>query len=358
MQRRGHSRHLPPGEVDRRAGLAQFAAMRALILLLGLLLLAPAARAGQVLDRVRQNDVVRCAAAPEQPGFAMPEGRTGYNGFDVDICRAVAAAVLGDPGKMQFTPLAGAARLAALKDGTIDLDARSGPTTLSRALDPELLPVGTSFRTGLGFMVKAQTNIVTFEALNSANFCLRRDPETHRLLTDELTVRNFKFRLSEFDSFAEALRNFYAARCDALVGQVVDLATARVRTDNPAYYRIGRTYLTLDEYGPVVLRADAQWAEIVRWTLQALIATEAANVSKFNLQASFSSQDRHIRWLLGRDGDPGAPLGLPANWIARVLDAVGNYGEIYDRDIGPLALPRGPNDMWFRQGTLTAPALQ
>ncbi len=333
--------------------------MRLLALLLLALGLAHAARAGEVLDRVRQNDVVRCAAPPEQLGFAMPEGRTGYSGFDVDFCRAVAAAALGDASKMQFFALPAAPRAAALKDGTIDVVARDTPITLTRLLDPELLPVGASFSTGLGFMIRAQANILTIEGLDGASFCLRRDPEVARVFGTQMNVRNFKFRLIESDSYAEAVRGFYANKCDALLGNVPDLATARSRTDSPAFWRIGLTLFTLESYGPTVLRSDPQWAAIVRYTLTALVAAENNNVSQRNLKEALTSRDRAVQRLLGREADPGAPLGLPATWVEKVVGAVGNYGEMYDRNLGvgtPLGLARWPNDMWFRGGVLTAPA--
>lgn len=291
----------------------------------------------------------------------MPEGKTGYAGFDVDFCRAVAAAMLGDPAKMQFSPLPSAPRIAALKDGTIDVVARDTPITIARSLDPELQPVGVSFNTGLGFMIRTQSNILTIESMNGANFCLRHDPEVSRLLTLSMVTRNFKFRLNEFDSFAEAVRAFYTAKCDALVGPILDLAAARAHTDNPAYYRIGLTYLTLEQFGPLVARGDESWANVVRWTLLALIASEAANVSQFNLRESLQSPEHSVRRMLGTE--PGLPngLGLPNDWVRKILESVGNYGEIYDRNLGPttaLALPRGPNDIWFRGGLLTAPTFQ
>lgn len=347
--------------VDPQGLLHQFHFMRSLWSLLFVIALSSNCFAGEVFDRVKRNDVVHCAAPPEQPGFAMPEGKTGYSGFDVDLCRAIAAAMLGDPSKMQFTPLPLAPRISALKDGTIDVVARDIPITLTRSLDPDLQPVGASFHTGLGFMIRTQSNILTIETMNGANFCLRRDPEVARLLTQAMVTRNFKFRLNEFDSFAEAVRAFYTAKCDALVGPILDLAAVRARTDSPGYYRIGLTYLTLDHYGPLVARGDDRWANVVHWTLAALIASEAANVSQYNLREAFKSQEHSVRRLLGTE--PGLPnsLGLAPNWVAKVIETVGNYGEIYDRNLGPgtpMALPRGPNDMWFRGGLLTSPSFQ
>jgi general L-amino acid transport system substrate-binding protein len=335
--------------------------MRILFALVALALLSPPAFAGEVLDRVRHNDIVRCAAPPEVPGFAMPEGKTGYNGFDVEFCRAVAAAVLGDATKMQFFALPPGPRIAGLKDGSLDVLARDTVSSLARAFDPDLLTVGDSFYTGIGFLVRSQTNIRSIEALDGANFCLRRDPEIGWLLSTQMNNRGFVFRVSEFDRQAEAIRAFFTNKCDALVGNVPDLAAARSRTDNPAYYRITGSLLTLESFGPVVLRSDAQWSEIVHWTLQALIAAEGLNVSQQNLKDAVTRRDRAVRRLLGRDGNPWEKLGLPADWVEKTVAAVGNYGEIFERHLGtstPMGLSRWPNDIWFRGGVLTAPAFQ
>lgn len=334
--------------------------MRLAPLLLVLLFCTPAL-AGGVLDRVRRDDVVRCAAPPEQLGFAMPEGRTGNSGFDVDLCRAIAAAVLGDGGKSQFYPLPATPRLAGLKDGTLDVLTRDTAITLSRSFDAEVQPVAVSFYTGLGIMFRAQTNILSLEALDGASICLRRDPDTTRILAAQMALRGFKYRAIEADSFAEATRAFFANKCDALLGNQLDLATARTRTDNPGSYRVASSLLTLDSYGPVVARGDPQWAEIVRWTLHALIAAETLNVSQLNLKDAVESRDRAVRRLLGREGDPGAPLGLKPDWVANVIAAVGNYGDIFDRNLGPaasLGLARGLNEIWFRGGMLNAPTFQ
>ncbi len=333
--------------------------MRILIALLGFILLTQTAHAGEVLDRVRQNDSVRCSAPPEQPGFAMPEGKTGYAGFDVEICHAIAAAVLGDASKIQFFPLPPAPRLAGLRDGTLDVLARDTPITLARYFDPDLVSAGDSFFTGVGFMVRSQTSLRSLESLDGANLCMRRDPDTLRLLSIQMTTRGFLFRFTEFDSQAEAKRAFFSAKCDALVGMVSDLATARSRTDNPNYYRITASLMTLESYGPVVLRRDAQWADIVRWTLRAMIGAESINVSQLNIKDAVDRKDRSVRRLLGRDGNSWQPLGLSNDWVEKVITQVGNYGEIFDRHLGtatPMGLSRWPNDLWFRGGVLTSPA--
>lgn len=335
--------------------------MRLILSLAVLLILAPAtSRAGEVLERIRKAEMLRCAAAPEQLGFAMPEGRTGYTGFDVDFCKAVAAAILGDPGKMQFFALPPAPRAAALKDGSIDLVARDAPLSLTRGLDPDTIQAGALFHTGLGFMSRTQMNILTIEGLEGGTICLRRDVETARFFAAQMLARGVKLRTMESDSFAEAMRNFFANRCDAVLGNVYDLAVARARVDNQSSYKIGLTLLTLEAFGPIVPRGDAQFADIVRWTVNALIAAEIANVSQINLREALTSRDRTVRRLLGKDGNPGELLGLPANWVEKVVAAVGNYGDMFERNLGPntpLGLARLPNDLWFRGGVLTSPSI-
>lgn len=336
--------------------------MRLLPLLALLAALAPlTAHAGEVLERVRRNDVVRCAAPPDAPGFNVTEQRNAPRGLDVDICRAVAAAVLGDGDKMVFVSLPPTQRAEALASGAADLLARDAPASLTRSFSPASVQVGTSFHTGLGFMVRTATNIRSAESFDGAIVCIRRDADVLRSFNALMNARSFRTEIVEFDSMAEALRAFFTNRCDVIIGQQLDLAAARAKTDFPAYFRLTSTYMTMDAWGPVVARGDAQWEAIVRWTMHALVAAEVLGVSQLNISETVTSRDRAVRRLLGAEGNLGERLGLPADWVVRVIQAVGNYGEIYERYFGnsqPMAIERGPNDLWFRGGMMTAPQFQ
>jgi general L-amino acid transport system substrate-binding protein len=335
--------------------------MRLLTALLLILLLAAPAQAGPVLERVLRDRIVRCAAPPDAPGFNITESRSSPRGFDVDLCRAVAAAVLGDPEKLIFVSLPPAGRATALANGTADLLARDAVATLSRSIAPEPIQVGTTFNTGIGFMVRTATNIRSIEGLDGAVVCMRRDAETARLLAQAMSAKGFRYELAEFDSQAETFRAFFGNKCDVVMANILDLAAARGRTDYPNFYRITATYLTMESWGPVVARGDAEWAQIVRWTVHALIAAEVVGVSQYNINETVTSRERPVRRLLGAEGNLGQLLGLEPDWVVNVIRAVGNYGEIYDRHFGPssvMNIERGPNDIWFRGGMLTAPAFQ
>lgn len=333
-------------------------------LLLSLLLTAPAftpAWAGPVLERVLRDRVVRCAAPPDSPGFNITESRSTPRGLDVDICRAVAAAVLGDADKMVFVSLPPTGRATALANGTADLLARDSVASLTRSVAPEPIQVATTFQSGIGFMVRTATNIRSIEAFEGATVCMRRDPEAARLLTLAMSSKGFSYIPAEFDSQAETFRAFFTNKCDVVMANVLDLAAARGRIDYPNFYRITATYLTMESWGPVVARGDPEWAQIVRWTIHALVAAEIVGVSQFNIGEAVTSRERPVRRLLGADGNLGALLGLEPDWVVRVIRAVGNYGEIYDRHFGsgtPINIDRGPNDIWYRGGMLSAPLFQ
>ncbi len=335
--------------------------MRLLSALLLTVLLVPPAWAGPVLERVLRDRVVRCAAPPESPGFNITESRSSPRGMDVDICRAVAAAVLGDADKMVFVSLPPTGRATALAQGTADLLARDAVASLSRSATPEAVQVANSFHSGIGFMVRTATNIRSIETFEGATICMRRDPETARLLAVAMSSKGFSYTPSEFDSQAETFRAFFTNKCDVVMANVLDLATARGRTDYPNFYRITATYLTMESWGPMVARGDAEWAQIVRWTIHALVAAEVVGVSQFNISEAVTSRERPVRRLLGADGNLGALLGLEPDWVANVIKAVGNYGEIYERHFGTgttMSIDRGPNDIWYRGGMLSAPLFQ
>jgi general L-amino acid transport system substrate-binding protein len=330
--------------------------MRRLLLLAAAMLAAAApAFAGPVLDRVRANNILRCGVGGSLAGFSLPDSRGEWHGLDVDYCRALAAAVLGDASRVSFVPVTLQTRFTALSSGEVDVLARDTVVTLSRDGGLGISFVGVNFYTGTGVMVRRNAGVSRLEDLDGATICASQGGANISEVADFLRARNRRYTPITFDRLALVLEAFVAGRCDAVTAGAADLAGAiAVLVSNPRDFQILPEVLSRDPYGPAVARGDMEWFTIARWTLFALFEAEERGVTRANVRELVrSATDPALNRLLGTEDHLGGTLGLARDWVVQVIAAVGNYGEAYDRSFGPdtaINVPRGQNNVVSRGG--------
>jgi general L-amino acid transport system substrate-binding protein len=320
-----------------------------------LLIVSSSVQAGPVLERVRTNNTVKCGVGGSLAGFSLPDVQGKWHGIDVDYCRAVAAAVLGDPSRVTFVPVTLQTRFTALSSGEVDILARDTVITYSRDVNLGITFVGPSFYTGTGVMIRRSAGITSMEQLDGATICASQGGSNLPEVTDYLRARGKNFTPLTFDRFSTVLDTFFAGRCDAITAGAADLAGAAVvQVPNPQDYMVLPEVLSRDPYGPAVARGDAEWFSVARWTLYALIEAEERGITQANArELARTKTDPALKRLLGTEDDLGGMLGLRRDWIINVIEAVGNYGEIYNRHFGPntpINLPRGQNNVVSRGG--------
>lgn len=337
----------------RWAGLAATGA-----LVLGqLALTAPAFAQGSVtLDSVKARGAVRCGVSTGFPGFAAPDSRGEWRGLDVDACRAVAAATLGDAAKVQYVPLTAVQRLPALTSGEIDMLARNTTWTLGRATTQAVNFVVTNYYDGTGFMVRRAADIARIEQLNGSTICVQPGTETGLAVQDAFRRRNIAFTPLMIEQVEQLSAAYFAGRCDAIASDQTQLAGIRTRAPNVADHVILPELVSKEPLSVAVRYGDDLWANIVRWSVWAMLEAEELGLSSANVAAALrESEDPAARRLLGRTGELGQGLGLDNAWAARIVAQVGNYAESFERNVVPLGIARGPNRLWRDGGLLIAP---
>lgn len=316
---------------------------------------------GPTLAAVRERGVLLCGAAPNAPGFGAPDSRGDWQGIDPDVCRAIAAAVLGDPTKVRFTPLTSQARFAALQSGQIDVLPRTVTWTHSRDTAVGLNFTTPIFYDGQGFLVRKSLNITRGTQLAGATICTFAGSTSELNLADWARANNVQYTPVVFEQNDEARIAYDNGRCDAIstdASQLMGLITAmRV----PADHMVLRDRISKEPLTPAVRQGDDQWNDIVRWTIFALINAEEMGVTQANAEAMLQSTNPDIRRLLGNAGDHGPMMALDQRWAYNAIRAVGNYGEIFERHVGhgsAIGLDRGINDLWTRGGLMFAPPIR
>lgn len=323
----------------------------------------PAAETGvpftiSTLETVRARGYVVCAATNPLPGFAQvsPEGL--WSGFDIDICRAVAAAIFGDPSRVEFRPLSGQSRFAHLEMGEVDLVVRNAPWTMSRDTLYDATYVATSFFDGQAFMVPEQLGVVSAYELEDVTICVASNSDAARRLEEFFFFNQLSYDELFYEDREDLAVAYRSGRCDAITASASWLQAIRRAMPEPSAHAILPERLSKEAYGPVVRSDDDQWIAIVHWTLNALINAEEYGVTSVNIDSMLSARTPAIRRLLGVEGDVGAPFGLSTTWMRDVIRAVGNYGEIYARHFGGSTtgapLLRGQNALWINGGLLYA----
>ena len=313
------------------------------------------AEASPTLEAVKKNGFVRCGVnGGGLPGFATVDDQGNWSGFDVDYCKAVAAAIFGDTSKVKYVPLSAKERFTALQSGEIDVLIRNTTWTLTRDTALGLDFVGVNYYDGQGFMVNKSLGVKSALALDGASVCVQTGTTTERNLADYFRKHNMKYEPVVFENANEAIAAFQAGRCDVFTTDRSGLYAERTRFDNPDEWVILPEVISKEPLGPVVRHGDNEWGDIVRWVFYATIEAEEYGVTSANVdEMREKSTDPTIRRLLGVEDEFGKYLGLPQDWAYQVIKQVGNYGEIFERNLGtntPLKIERGINDLWTRGG--------
>ncbi|MDO5641655.1 MAG: amino acid ABC transporter substrate-binding protein [Paracoccus sp. (in: a-proteobacteria)] len=316
------------------------------------------ARDGETLAAIKARDMLICGVNPGLIGFASPDANGNWSGFDVGFCRAVAAATLGDPRKVEFRAMSGEDRFTALNDGKIDLLSRNTTWTFSRDTDLRLHFVGVNYYDGQGFMVPRALGVSSAKELDGATICIQAGTTTALNLADYFRANNMRYQPVSIASNSEGEQKYLAGACDAYTTDASGLAATRAAFANPADHILLPEIISKEPLGPVVRHGDENWGDIVRWTLYALIAAEEYGVTSVNIEElAKSSENPEVLRLLGTNDDLGKMLGLEADWAKRAIAASGNYGEIFAATIGeqtPIGLARGLNAQWTQGGLLYA----
>ncbi len=321
-------------------------------------MLAGIAAAG-TLDDVKARGVLNCGSNTGLTGFGAPDANGDYQGFDVDLCKAVAAAVLGDQSKVKYIPTTGETRFTALASGEVDLLVRNSTWTFSRDNDLKFDFVAVNYYDGQGFMVKKDLGVSSAKELDGATICIQTGTTTELNLADFFKANNIKYTPVTVVDDADAQRQFLAGACDAFTTDASGLAASRATLPTPDDYVILPEIISKEPLGPVVRHGDNNWGDIVRWTYFALVEAEEKGITKANIdEVASSTTDPEVRRLLGLEGDQGKMMGLDNEWAKRAIAANGNYGEIFEANIGistPIKLARGLNALWTQGGLQYAP---
>jgi general L-amino acid transport system substrate-binding protein len=315
-------------------------------------------RAGQTLDGVRQRGVLACGVNVGVAGFSLPDSQGVWRGMDADLCRAVSAAVLGDPNKVRFVPLTAVQRFTALQSGEIDVLIRQTTLTMVRDTNLGLRMVAANLYDGHGFMVRRDTNVTDIRGMDGMTICLSPGTTNELVTQDAFRAANLRFTPVLQERMQDNAQALQAGRCDAIGTDATQLAALRSQFSRPNEYVILEARFSKEPYGPVVRRDDQEWFDVIRWVLNGLIEAEELGVTSTNAeQMRASSSNPAVRRLLGAVPDLGQAIKLQPSWLYDAVRAVGNYGELYDRTIGPntqIGLARGANDLWTRGGLMYA----
>lgn len=330
--------------------------MKKRVTLLALALLALAVsvpvQAG-TLEDIKAKGVLTCGISEGVPGFSIPDSTGTWVGFDVDMARAVAAAVLKDPMKVKFVPLASKQKIVAVSSGQVDLTSRTTTWTLKRDGKQGVDFTHVVFYDGQGFLIKNKLGVKSARELDGASVCVTAGTTTELNLADFARANGIKVEAVVFDGKKEALNAYASNRCDCFTTDISQLASLRSTLKDPKAHSILPEVISKEPLAPLVRHGDNQWKDIVTWVINGLVAAEENGVTAANVEKMAKSENPVIQRMLGTSGDTGSYLGLDKEWLVRAIKAVGNYGEIYDRHFGPataLNIPRGVNNLWVKGG--------
>lgn len=317
---------------------------------------------GPTLAATRQKGAVDCGAHPGAPGFGLMDSQGVYRGLDADTCRAVAAAIFnGDATKVRWTVLNSQARIPALQSGQVDILSRTFTWTQGRDTSSGIAFTAINFFDGQGFLVRKALKLANARQLDGASICVTSGTTNELNLSDWARVNRLNIRPVVFEQNDETRKAYESGRCDAFSTDASQLAGIRMSFPNPEEHEVLPDIISKEPLSPAVRKGDQQWFDIVRWTFFALLIAEELGVTQANVDAMLNSENPEIRRLLGRAGDHGNGMGLDNRWAYWAIKAVGNYGEIFERNVGQgsqLKLPRGPNALWTQGGLMYAPPIR
>ncbi len=319
------------------------------------------AQGSNTLAAVKQRGQLSCGVHTGLPGFGAADDKGVWKGLDVDYCRAVAAAVLGDGSKVKYVPTTPKERFTALNSGEIDVLIRTTTWTLQRDSAQGLSFAGVNYYDGQGFMVKKSLGVKGAKDLAGASVCVQTGTTTEQNLADFFRSNNLQYKSVVFEKVDEALTAYQAGRCDAYTTDSSGLYAVRLLMQNPDEHTVLPDIISKEPLGPSVRQGDSQWFTIVRWVHYALLNAEEAGVTQANVDQMLASPNPEIKRLLGKEGDFGKGLGLDNEWAYRILKQVGNYGEAFDRNVGAgsrIKIERGLNRLWTQGGLQYGPPIR
>ena len=318
---------------------------------------AAAASAG-TLEDVKARGVLRCVVSTGIAGFAYPDANGVWKGFDIDFCRATAAAVLGDASKIKAVTSTGKTRFTLLNSGEGDVLWRNTTVTFSRDVGVKLRFHGINYYDGQGFMVSKELGVSSAKELDGASICIQTGTTTELNLADYFHANGMKYEAVTIETNDEARQNYTAGRCDVYTTDASGLASTRSTFTDPENHIILPEIISKEPLGPATRHGDDQWSDIITWVLNATVTAEEKGVTSANIDSMKKSKDPEILRLLGVEGSQGKELGLSTDWAYNIIKSVGNYGEIFERNIGvktPIGLERGLNALWINGGLQYSP---
>ncbi|WP_315711159.1 amino acid ABC transporter substrate-binding protein [Brenneria uluponensis] len=320
------------------------------------------AHAGATLDAIHKKGFVQCGISDGLPGFSYADAKGKYTGIDVDICRGVAAAIFGDATKVKYTPLTAKERFTALQSGEVDILSRNTTWTSSRDGGMGFLFAGVNYYDGIGFLTHSKADLKSATELDGATVCIQAGTDTELNVADYFKEHHMKYTPVTFDRSDESAKALESGRCDTLASDQSQLYALRIKLSKPAEYVVLPEVISKEPLGPVVRRGDDDWFSIVRWTLFAMLDAEEMGITSKNVdQLAAKPTTPDMAHLLGAEGDFGKDLKLPKNWAYNIVKQVGNYGEVFERNVGqgsPLKIKRGLNRLWNQGGIQYAPPVR
>jgi general L-amino acid transport system substrate-binding protein len=315
----------------------------------------------QTLKTVRDRGSLICGVSQGLPGFSSPDDRGNWTGLDVDLCRAIAAAIFNDPAKVKYAPLSAKDRFTALQTGEIDVLSRNSTWTMLRDTQLGLNFAGINYYDGQGFMVRKALKVNSALELNGASICTQTGTTTELNVADYFRANKMKYEVVAFATADETVKAYDAGRCDVFTSDVSQLYAMRLKLAKPDDQVILPEVISKEPLGPVVRQGDDQWFDLVKWTLFAMINAEELGVTSKTVDEAIKSPNPDVRRLMGTEGNFGEQLGVSKDWVARIVRHVGNYGESFERNVGSaskLNIDRGLNRLWSKGGIQYAPPVR
>ena len=322
---------------------------------------APALAQTKTLDTVKQRGTLSCGVNVGLAGFSAPDDKGAWTGLDVDYCKAIAAAVLGDASKVKYLGTTAKERFTALQSGEIDVLVRNTTWTLARDNQLGLSFTGVNYYDGQGFMIKKALGVKSAKELGGATICVQTGTTTELNLADYFRANNLQYKPVVFEKAEEVLQAYQAGRCDAHTTDASGLYSQRLQMQKPDEHMVLPEIISKEPLGPSVRQGDSQWFTIVKWVGYALVNAEEAGVTQKNVDEMLNSKNPDIMRILGKEGEFGKGLGLDNDWAVKIIKAVGNYGEIFDRHVGAgsrIKIDRGLNNLWSKGGLQYAPPIR
>jgi general L-amino acid transport system substrate-binding protein len=317
------------------------------------------AHAQSTLDAVKGKGFVQCGVNTGLAGFSQPDSKGVWKGIDVDLCRAIAAAVFGDANKVRYTPLTAQQRFTALQSGEVDLLARNTTWTITRDTSLGLNFVGVNFYDGQGFMVPKKLNVKSAKQLNGATICVQPGTTTELNLADYFRANRMTFKPVVIEKLEEVTNAYFSGRCDVFTTDVSGLVSVRgSRAPKPDEHVILPEVISKEPLGPAVRHGDDRWFDVVKWSLFAMIEAEEMGLTTKTIDQALASKDPAVQRFVGASGDVGKMLGLDNRWSFNIVKQVGNYGESFEANLKPLGFERGINALWNQGGLMYAPPIR